>query len=85
MVGMEMILRGAGMIAAGSCRTARMRVLSDVESRALRCASAMTITAALSLSSDLGNVITRFLGLVGTVMEIKTVKKNYRCFLAVLS
>lgn len=45
----------------------------------------MTITAALSYSSDLGNVITRFLGLVGAVMEIKTVKKNYRCFLAVLS
>lgn len=48
LVGMEMILRGAGMIAAGSCRTARMRVLSDVDSRALRCASAMTITATLS-------------------------------------
>ena len=31
-----------------SCRTARMRVLSDVDSRAFRCASAMTITATLS-------------------------------------
>lgn len=48
LVGMEMILRGAGMMAAGSCRTARMRVLSDADSRALRCASVMTITAALS-------------------------------------
>lgn len=48
LVGMEMMLRGAGMIAAGSCRTARMRVLFDVDSRAFRCASAMTITATLS-------------------------------------
>lgn len=37
LVGMEMILRGAGMIAAGSCRTARMRVLSDADTRFIRC------------------------------------------------
>lgn len=37
LVGMEMILCGAGMIAAGSCRTARMRVLSDADTRFIRC------------------------------------------------
>lgn len=37
LVGMEMILRGAGMMAAGSCRTARMRVLSDADTRFIRC------------------------------------------------
>lgn len=37
LVGMEMILRGTGMMAAGSCRTARMRVLSDADTRFIRC------------------------------------------------
>ena len=37
LVGMEMILRGAEMMAAGSCRTARMRVLSDADTRFIRC------------------------------------------------
>ena len=37
LVGMEVILRGAGMMAAGSCRTARMRVLSDADTRFIRC------------------------------------------------
>lgn len=37
LVGMEMILCGAGMMVAGSCQTARMRVLSDADTRFIRC------------------------------------------------